>query len=288
MAEKWFQFSEESAGNKRLLLSYWAYKIFGSSVLRVIAFFVSLSVFLTASKRRRASEKLYKLLKKPPFITALIQFLNYGNALVDKFVSVVGDFDANKIIIDDIEIYNGAFFITSHIGNIEILRSLINEYKDIHINIFLQANACKIFNEFLKRIETKVNADIFPVEEISPETSILISERLKAGEIVFMAGDRVSAQSSNTVYEADFLEKKINLPLGTLKFALLMDVPIYFIVCVKDGEKYRVLTRKFENYNQSKKITLENLKKEYAEFFEEVTMKYPYQFYHFYDIFDNQ
>ena len=286
MAEKWFQLSERGAGEKRLLLSYWAYKILGAGALRFIAFFVSLSVFFTAKERREASFKFYKLIKKPPFISALRQFLNYGDALVDKFISFAGDFDTNKFIIDNIEIYNGAFFITTHIGNVEILRSLISKFKDKRINIFLQANACKIFNNFLRRFEMKVNADVFPVEDINLETSVLISERLKAGELVFMAGDRVSAQNDNTVYEADFFSEKIRLPLGTLKFALMMEAPVYFIVCAKEGAKYRVSAKKFENYKQTRKETLEELKKEYAQFLEEYTLKYPYQFYHFYDITD--
>ena len=96
MAEKWFQLSERGAGEKRLLLSYWAYKILGAGALRFIAFFVSLSVFFTAKERREASFKFYKLIKKPPFISALRQFLNYGDALVDKFISFAGDFDNNK------------------------------------------------------------------------------------------------------------------------------------------------------------------------------------------------
>ena len=281
---KWFQLSEEGAGVKRLLLSYWAYRIFGEKALKIIALFVSLTVFLTAKERRRSSEKFYRLLKKPPFTSSVRQFLNYGDSLVDKFVSFVGDFDMERFIIDNLEIYNGAFFITSHVGNVEVLRSLISKFKDKRINIFMQTDACKIFNGFLKHFAQKVNAEVFPVEDISLDTSIRISDRLKAGELVFMAGDRVSARNSNTVYEADFFGEKIRLPLGTLRFALMMEAPIYFIVCAKEGKNYRVLTRKFENYTKNKKETLENLKKEYAEFFEEYTQRYPYQFYHFYDI----
>lgn len=284
MAEKWFRLSEQGAGEKRLILSYWAYKILGEKALRIIAFFVAISVFLTAKERRDASFKFYRIIKKPPVISTIKQFLNYANSLVDKFISFVGDFDTNKFILDNPEIYKGSFFITTHIGNIEIMRSLIDKLQGRRVNIFLQASACKIFNSFLKKFEAKVNAEVFPVEEINMETSILISERLKAGELVFMAGDRVSAQNSNAVYEADFFSEKIRLPLGTIKFALMMEAPIYFIVCAKEGKKYKLSTKKFEGYRENKKSTLNELEKEYAKFLEEYTEKYPYQFYHFYDI----
>ena len=284
MPKKWFQLAERGAGEKRLIFSYWVYRILGESALRFIAFFVSLSVFMTAKERRNASFKFYRLIKKRPFISALKQFINYGDALVDKFVSYTDNLDPDRFILNNPEIYNGSFFITTHIGNIEIMRSLIGKLHGRRVNIFLQANACKVFNSFLNRFEAKVNAEIFPVEEIDVDTSILISERLKSGELVFMAGDRVSAQSENTVYSADFCGEKIRLPIGTLKFALMMDAPVYFIVCAKEGRKYRVWTRKFENNKNNKKDTLEELKSEYAKFLEEYTLKYPFQFYHFYDI----
>ncbi len=284
MTKKWFQFSEHCAGKKRLILSYYLYKIFGTKILRLIAFFVVLIAFISAKERRDASIKFYKRINKPPLISSFKQFLNYGNSLVDKIISFIGDFDNKKFILDNPEIFNGAFFITTHIGNIEILRSLIKDYNNRRVNIFLQANMCEIFNNFLKTFEVKVNADIFPVEEISIETSILISDRLKNGELVFMAGDRISAQNSNKIYSKEFLGSKISLPLGTLKFALLMDAPIYYIICAKEGKNYRVHTEHFKSKSTRKNEKLEELKTSYVQFLEKYTLKYPYQFYNFYDI----
>ena len=284
MSKKWFQLAERGAGEKRLLFSYWTYRMLGERALKFIAFFVSLSVWLTAKERRMASLKFYKFINKPPLIGSIKQFLNYGNSLVDKFISYTGDLEPEIFILNNPEIYKGSFFITTHIGNIEIMRSLIDKLQGRRVNIFLQANACKVFNSFLNQFAVKVNAEVFPVEDISLDTSIMISERLKNGELVFMAGDRVSAQNTNMVYEGNFFGEKISLPLGTLKFALLMESPIYFIVCAKEGKKYRISTRKFESYRENKKDTLEELKKEYSKFLEEYTSKYPYQFYHFYDI----
>ena len=239
MTKKWFQLKEQGAGTKRLLLSYYIYKIFGEKALRLIAFFVTMTVFLTAKERRNASIHFYKQIKKPPFISSIKQFINFGNALVDKIMAFGGKIKPDSFQIDNIEVFKGAFFITTHIGN---------------------------------------------VENINPETSIKISERLKNGEIVFMAGDRISAQNTNTTYQADFLDTKINLPLGTLKFALLMDCPIYFIVCIKEGKKFIVHTQNFSPLSNKRDKKLEELKTAYTHFLKEYALKYPYQFYNFYEI----
>ena len=128
--------------------------------------------------------------------------------------------------------------------------------------------------------------EAFPVEEISPHTSIEISDRLQNGEIVFMAGDRLSAQNENVAYEAEFLNHKVKFPLGALKFALMLNVPVYFIVCVKDGKKYKIFTEKFVSEKLKRSEKLEDLKLQYVNFLEKYTLLYPEQFFNFYDMWE--
>ena len=209
---------------------------------------------------------------------------------MDKFLSVMGKLDPQKFELPEEDIFKNAFFITTHVGNVEIMRSLFqlqNEIEPKRVNIFLQANACKIFNDFLKTLELHIpEIEVFPVEEISPQTSIEISDRLQNGEIVFMAGDRLSAQNENVAYEAKFLNHKVKFPLGTLKFALMLNVPVYFIVCVKDGKKYKIFTEKFVSEKLKRSEKLEYLKLQYVKFLEKYTLLYPEQFFNFYDMWE--
>lgn len=296
MTKKWFELKEQGAGAKRLVLSYKIYKMFGEAPVRLIAFFVVLFVFLTAKEQRESVIRFFKTIEKPPVISAFTLFLNYGNSLVDKFISFSGNFNAENFVFENeiqkqdikthIEESRGIFFLTTHIGNVEILRSLFQSKtypSPKRVNVFLQSNACETFNNFLKKLEIKLNLDVFPVEEISAETSIEISQRLKNGEFVFMAGDRVSAQNFNKVYKKEFLGRTIELPLGALKFAQLMEEDIYFIVCAKEGSHYKIHTRKFSTESGTKSEVFKDLQSEYVKFLEEFVIKYPYQFYNFGD-----
>lgn len=292
MPKNWFQMSEQGAGAKRLILTKYIYLWFGEIPVRIIAFFVVLSVFITAGERRKASEKFFKILnKKFVILHSFIQFLNYGNSLVDKFISFLGKLKPEKFELSNPEIYHGAFFITTHVGNVEILRTLFQIKNLDHpkrVNVFLQGSACERFNHFLNSLKLKLNIDAFPVEKVSAETSIMISDRLKDGEIVFMAGDRVSSENTNKVYEADFLNHKVAFPLGTLRFALMMNVPIYFIVCAKEGNKFKVYTEQFVSERTKKSEILHDLQISYVRFLEKYTLKYPHQFYNFYDLFQDK
>ena len=55
----WFQIEEQSAGKKRLILSYFLYKIFGKKILYLIAFLVSFFTFIFAPKVRDFSKKYF-------------------------------------------------------------------------------------------------------------------------------------------------------------------------------------------------------------------------------------
>ena len=287
MRKNWFQLSESGAGEKRLILSFYLYKIFGKNILRIIAFFVVLITFFKAKDRRKASEKFFKILgRKNILLDSWIQFINYGNSLVDKIISFLGDFDNKNFVYEDSDFETGVFYLTTHIGNVEILRSLLEEYKNTKVNVFLQANVCEIFRKFLNTFEKKVALDTFPIEEIDLNTSILISEKLKQGENVFMAGDRISAQNADKIYKKTFLGKTISLPLGVIRFALMLEAPIRFILCVKEGKKYRVIIEKFIPTKTNKSEIIEELENKYVEFLEKYTLKYPHQFYNFFDIWE--
>lgn len=286
MTQKWFQLREQGAGEKRLLLTWVLYKIGGEKVLRFIAFCVSVSIFLTAKERRNASIKFFKHVGKIPIKSAFKQFINYGDSLVDKILSFSGKLKVEDFVIDDEDVFKGTFFLSTHVGNVEILRTMLAHSNAPRANIFMQSNVCEIFNHFLQKMEIETNLEVFPVENIDVETSIETSERLKNGEIVFLAGDRISAQNSKKVYNAKFLGKNAKFPIGALKFALMMECEIAFVVCVKVKDKFLVHTQKFIAKNYDKKSRLEQLEREYIEFLEKYTLKYPEQYYNFYDIWD--
>lgn len=303
MAE-WFEEEEKTAGTKRLYLTWWIYKHFGIKPLKFIAFFIILFAYAGLKEQKNTLDTYFCALGnftqnkkfKPTFCNKFKIFLNYANSLVDKIQGFSGNykniefenFEVQEGIKEQLENKKGIFFITNHIGNVEIMRILlmtdILEEKP-KINIFLQKNHCKIFNTFLNKIAKEVDITTYPVEEIDIETSVEIEEKLNNGEIVFMAGDRISAQNKMSFYEETILDKKVKLPIGVLKFAQMMSTNIYFVTCAFDKKGYKIMSKKFEKKN-SKQDTIKKLQKEYSQFLQSSILKYPYQFYHFSKFFE--
>lgn len=302
---RWYNIKEKSAGVKRLRLTWQIYKHFGEFPVRVIAFWVCFFTFISNSDIRKTSNIYFKYLYeytkdkslKPNLLNSFKQSLSYANSLVDKMIAYIGEFKNIKfaddkyknIVLDLISKKQGAFFITNHIGSVEMMRAFLKfaNVPNVKINVFLQQSQCEVFNEFINSllIQDKF-VELFPVEEINVDTSIKIKDKIENGEFVFMAGDRISMGSPNINYSAKLLNHKISLPLGVLKFALLMDCKIFNILCAKENQGYKVFLENIE-YSGNSKEKLEKLKEKYCEYLEYSTLKYPYQFYNFFNIFES-
>ncbi len=300
---KWYKVNEKSAGEGRLLFSWYLYKIFGEKVLLLISFLVAFVSFIMNSDVRRYSKKYFQVVYeyfgdknlKPSLLNSFRHVLSYANSLVFKLEAFGGALKYDKIkfadsniadeIFEKIEQKKGMVFICNHIGNVEIMRSLLlndNRVQPRNISIFLQEDHCRVFRNFMKKIEKENDKiKIYPIEEISLSTVSEIDDSLKDGGIVIMAGDRIASKNPQQSVKMKLFNEKILIPIGTFKIAKILKSDIYFVTCLR--EKNYFMTYMENNSNK----TEEELRKSFVSFMEKMTQISPYQFYHFYDIFNN-
>ena len=283
---KWFEVKERSAGEKRLILTYFCYKFLGKFSVEVIAFFVTLVTFLKAKDLRRCSKKYLMVAGIKPSISNIFKhFLSYAMSLADKIEVFAGGFDVKKIRFDNgtqkfLESKSsekGAVCIFSDVGNIDIARALID--KNRKITIVLSLKQAKIFREFLKKLSFQKNISLCPVEDMGIETAFSLKEKLENGEYVFIAGDRTSENAKNI--EVEILNRRAEFPLGTFKLAELAEVPVYFVSCLKNKKFYDFEVREFHVFEKC----AVKMAEKFADFVSEKIQKAPFQFYHFYDFF---
>ena len=301
---KWFQIKERSAGKKRLLLCWYIYKFLGKKIVKAIAYCVALVTFILNKDLRSYTSKYFEILYdytndskyKPTFQNGLKNVLSYAFALVDKMEVFTNRYDAKKItfavkedkesLFGDLSKGKGVFFICNHIGNVEVLRALFNDPEIVSkpsISIFLQKKQCEIFNNFISSIsEDFTQIKIYPIEDIDLSTAFEIKDNLDAGEIVFMAGDRMPVNNTQKMLTTKILDQNVSIPQGAFKFAKILDAPVYFITCLEQNNKYKVFIQKTTD---SKNIT--KTQEEFAKFTTEMICIEPFQFYNFYDFFEN-
>ena len=297
----WYKVREKSAGERRLLITWYLYKILGTKIVLVIAFFVAFFTFLLNKDLREYSKKYFEVISeyyndetlKPSLMKTFRHILSYANSLVYKIETFSGRFNTKKIrfeskvmeevFFEKIKNKEGMLFLFCHIGNLDVFRSFfINNEKAVpdSVSILLQKSHCETFNAFLNKIEKKTGLiKLYPIEDIDITTVSELDDNLKKGGFVFIAGDRIASNNPEKSSEVMLFGKKFRLPVGTFKLPKILDTKPYFISVIKENKEYNIFMDAQEDLNSN---VLQN---NFVSFMEKMTRIAPYQFYHFYDIF---
>ncbi len=236
--------------------------------------------------------------------------LSFSLCLVERMSGWLGKIKEKSILFndDDVKEYlenlrngKGAFIIGSHLGNMDLLRSLstfarLGIENEIPVTVIMEINSSEKFNAALKKINPKYSLTALDPASINPETIFLLQEKIEHGEIVVITGDRTSVRAQNRVVEKDFFGKKAKFPYGVFLLASLLESPTYFLFGLRTKSfsffpKYSVHLHKSEIdfCNCSRKVRnerMEMLLEKYISLLEFYSKKFPYQWYNFFNFWD--
>ena len=194
----------------------------------------------------------------------------------------------------------GAFLLCSHLGNMEILRSL-TEYGEFHTSRKFQVfpvvdlSGSKKFNALLRELNPELMENVIDANSIDVDSAIRMKEKIADGNLVVIAGDRTSAHTRNRVLETTFLGETANFPEGAFSLAGILNAPVYFVFAIRKHDfnirsPYEMhVVRAKTNLDSSRKerpVRLKMLLQEYTELLERLCKEHPYQWYNFYNFWD--
>jgi len=301
---KWYEQSEQSAGRWRLMIMWLAYSWLGKGFLKVLCVPVMAFIYPFARPAKAALREYYSVLAafrgrrgesaraaSPPLFRHL---LGFAWSLADKTdacslgkslprMSVRGD-ASSRSLLSCISANKGVFLVTSHVGTAEMLLALPRAMPGLpsppHVHAFQQMAQSAVFTDFLMRRLAASSLTIHAVEEIGVETAVEMQAALARGEMVIMAGDRVSAGSARCL-DREFLGVECRWPKGVFAFARLMEAPVFFATCVRTGwNAYEV------HFSAApEKAREEEMLAAYASFLEEEVLAHPIEWHQFYQFF---
>jgi predicted LPLAT superfamily acyltransferase len=315
----WSQHKEKTAGYWHVKLLLILFKLFPIIILRVIAFPVGFFYFLF-SKRGRTESRRY-LQKAAPYAEKpdiakkclspfgpLRHIVSFSLNLVEKLESWGGKFKFKNIhfqnddveeLINELENGKGVFLITSHIGNIELLRGLASfnrtgVSRKTPITAVIDMKISENFSRMLKELNPQSSFDIINAAEIGPHTAVLLEEKLASGEMVTIAGDRTAAGAGGPGKNLiiPFLGEDAPFSPGIFYLAALMKAPVYFVFAIRRGD-LSVLPE-YDMHVHKSRLPLECSRKErfekssllaqsFAALLESYCKQTPFQWYNFYD-----
>ena len=269
--------------------------------------------YLIASKRARHECRIYqKQLREfsngsvPKRISPYAQIVSFSLCILEKMMGWLGRIDYSKLIKHDDDLQDlinlldsgkGAVLIGSHLGNIELLRSLscFNETgvsRNVPVTTIMELKATEQFNNTLKEINPGVEFNVIDPSDIGPDTICTLQESIQNGGLVVVAADRTSARARTRVIREKFLGKEADFPYGVFLMTALLKSPTYFVYGLRS--RTYTLNPKNHMYVEKAKTTfdcprserennIKNLCKEYIRSLEQKCMEFPYQWYNFFN-----
>ncbi|WP_299008552.1 glycosyltransferase family 2 protein [uncultured Shewanella sp.] len=296
--------------------SYWGIKILalcyrygGHWLCRAIMYPVILYFFITGKAARQASMDFLQQVKladpdnnplphQPRWLDSLRHFFAFGHAALDRIDAWCDriplksiDFPHRDILSTHMEQGQGAVLLVSHLGNLELCRAISVTHRNAKVNVMVMTQHAKNFNNILKQLNPNSALNLIQVTELGPSTSILLQEKIEAGELVVIAGDRTSSASQGRALYASFMNKPAPFPSGPFVLAGLLDCPVYTMFCLKEQGRYRVhitpFNTRLKGPRKERSVRLQQAVDEYSQVLENHAKREPLQWFNFYDFWQN-
>lgn len=224
---------------------------FGSLPFRAVLLPVALYFLATRASMRAASrlylERLHAFAGspgKPSLLLVYRHFLALGQTILEKILAWDPKAPEPRItrhgrepIARLLEQGKGLLLIGSHLGNLEVARFLATSRRHARINVLVHTRHSARYTALMRRLNPESQVSLFQVSEITPATAILLKEKVDAGEVVLIAGDRVPLQGGAIAW-APFLGHPAPWPTGPYVLASLLECPVFLFFCLGGNGSY--------------------------------------------------
>lgn len=309
--ESWSDQKEVSKSALPIYLSIKLVKILPEWYMKSVARQVSFFYFIFAKKARKYSLLFQRNLKEftkgksPKRVSAFKHILSFSYCLIEKIEGWSGKADKRVIHVgrsafaefsEKINNGEGVLVIASHLGNIELLRSVSarNEndiVKKVPVTCVMDAQVTSNFNQAIGKLNPDALTGIINPRDFGMDTIELIQQKIEEGHMVVITGDRTSINSPERNIPCKFLGKDTVLPYGPFFLSSLLKCPTYFMFGIRNNDfgksDYSVkMIRSSVDFDCPRKERSERIVKmayEYRDMLENICVEHPYQWYNFYD-----
>ena len=241
--DAWYAKRERGAGRLRMAFMWWVYVLLGKTALKIAIVPVAACIYLFAAPVRRNLRAFYAAVGRRGRIFRHV--LDFAWSLADKVDACTLKKSLPRLVVRDdaggrafralVASGKGAFLVSTHVGTVEVLPALAKGGGRVpHVHAFQQMGHDAAFTrQFAAHLDTS-GLTLHAVEDIGVETAVEMQAAIGRGDLVLMAGDRVSA-GSRAVLRHDFLDRPCVWPKGVFTFARLMESPVFFVTCVRTG-----------------------------------------------------
>ena len=290
----------------RLMLLVW--RLLGRKAFSLLLYPVVGVYWLTASTARKASQSWIRRVRAqliarrmpvPSNLTSYQHFLRFGGAMLDKIASWRGELHFGRDVIFapgaettlNISDPRGKLLLASHLGDVEACRALAQLQGSKTINALVFSDNAQRFKKIMEEMAPQAALNLLPVNDIGPDTAILLKEKLDRGEWIAIVGDRIAVTTQRggewRVCWSRFMGQVAPFPQGPFILASILRCPVDLIFALRQQEKLRIHCEPFADPlllpRATRQQALQNSVDRYAERLEHYALQSPLDWFNFFD-----
>ncbi|MGB5081107.1 MAG: acyl-CoA synthetase [Burkholderiales bacterium] len=287
----WLEHRERGTRSATRFMKWLALRC-GRGVARLALYPVCAYFLLFSPRARKASRQYLELAlgRKPRPGDLWRHYFTFAATVLDRVYFLGGQFDRFEVEIQGLDLVlrtleggRGCLLIGAHLGSFELLRNLAIEHGMRVSAVMYESNADKI-TDVLHSVNAAIASSTIAPSAV--DTVLRISERLAAGEIVAMLGDRFAGSERRVMCR--FFGREAAFPQGPLLLAQSLRVPVMlFVGLYRGGARYSVLFEPFCDEPSEERATraawVQQSAQRYAGRLEQLCRLAPYNWFNFYD-----
>lgn len=278
------------------------YRLLGRTLCQWIGVLIVLYFYVTGKQQRSASyqylEHVFKCnqqRRRPKFKDSFYHFMSFFNMALDKFSAWAGHLNEQQMDVLDIAKLDAVFsggkgglLLVSHFGNMDFCRAFHGLSGHPKIHVLMHIKNSKKFNTLMNTIHPNYKVNIIEVTEVGLETILQLREYIEKGEWIIIAADRVPINDRTRVCSVSFLGEDALFAEGPYILAHLLECPVYAAFAPLHNNRYQVFIECFSEKivlesGANRNLQLKEWAQKYAQLLESYCLKYPYQWFNFYN-----
>lgn len=289
----------------RIMLKVWQY--LGRNAFSVLLWPVVAVYWLLARRARAASQQWLNRVKTrlveqnrpvPPRLNSYFHFLRFSQSMLDKIASWRGELQPGKQIQFapgaqehlDLTSPQGQLLLASHLGDVEVCRALAQLQGDKTINALVFHENAQRFKQIMEEMAPQAGLNLIPVNDIGPETAMLLKEKLDQGEWVAIVGDRLAVNPQRgdwRVTWSQFMGHPAPFPQGPFILASILRCPVFLLFALSQHGQLCIHCEPFANPlllpRGNRQQALQQTIDRYAERLEHYALMSPLDWFNFFD-----
>ncbi|MGG7915189.1 glycosyltransferase [Klebsiella aerogenes] len=290
----------------RLMLLVW--RLLGRKAFSLLLYPVVGVYWLTAATARRASQQWITRVREqlaarqmpiPPTLTSYRHFQRFGEAMLDKIASWRGELQFGRDVVFtagaeetlNISDPRGKLLLVSHLGDVEACRALAQLQGGKTINALVFSENAQRFKQIMTEMAPQAGLNLMPVNDIGPDTAILLQEKLDRGEWIAIVGDRIAVNPQRggewRVCWSRFMGQAAPFPQGPFILAAILRCPVNLLFSLRQQGKLRIYCEPFADPlllpRADRQQALQHIIDRYAERLEHYALQSPLDWFNFFD-----